>query len=434
MAEKNFYVDVRMHDGADTALISLRDTNDVFAINPTVSRLAIGSGTLTTGGVDTVAIGSNASAGNTGAVSLGRQAGAATGTQGAYAINIGYQTNLGTLDIGQDSITMGRLAYARTTGSISIGLQAGLTTGTVSNQSITIGYQANQGAANIGFQSVAIGYQADATSSDTIALGRQAVASGNDAIAIGPGTTTTAAQSIAIGNGAQGVGVSLGIAIGNNAANSAGSTRAVAIGPDATSGSQSVAIGNNAGAPQGNAVSVGNATATVTGGTAVGFSAGAGGGAGATNAISIGRDANGPAYTNVGSASIALGYGANSLTNNSIAVGTDSSASGRESIALGKQAATTVDNAGIINVSGVAATNGVTDTFVVHTADATPDVGVRAGVFEIREYTVATLPSVANSRAGLAGVIVVTDEVGGRTLASSDGTNWRRVSDGSICA
>lgn len=45
------------------------------------------------------------------------------------------------------------------------------------------------------------------------------------------------------------------------------------------------------------------------------------------------------------------------------------------------------------------------------------------------EYTVATLPSAVTYDNG---VIIVSDETGGRTLATSDGTNWRRVSDGAI--
>lgn len=45
------------------------------------------------------------------------------------------------------------------------------------------------------------------------------------------------------------------------------------------------------------------------------------------------------------------------------------------------------------------------------------------------EYTVAGVPSAATYDNG---VIIVSNEVGGRTLATSDGTNWRRVSDGVI--
>lgn len=47
------------------------------------------------------------------------------------------------------------------------------------------------------------------------------------------------------------------------------------------------------------------------------------------------------------------------------------------------------------------------------------------------EFTVATLPTAADFDNG---VIIVSDETGGRTLATSDATNWRRVSDGAIVA
>jgi hypothetical protein len=46
---------------------------------------------------------------------------------------------------------------------------------------------------------------------------------------------------------------------------------------------------------------------------------------------------------------------------------------------------------------------------------------------KVSAFTVATLPSAA---VHFNGVIVVSDETGGRTLATSDGTNWKRVSDG----
>lgn len=42
-------------------------------------------------------------------------------------------------------------------------------------------------------------------------------------------------------------------------------------------------------------------------------------------------------------------------------------------------------------------------------------------------YTVATLPDASKWPRC---VVIVTDEVGGHTLAVSDGTNWLRVSDG----
>lgn len=43
-------------------------------------------------------------------------------------------------------------------------------------------------------------------------------------------------------------------------------------------------------------------------------------------------------------------------------------------------------------------------------------------------YTVATLPSDVSEGQ----VIYVSDETGGATLAFSDGTNWRRVTDRAI--
>ena len=42
-------------------------------------------------------------------------------------------------------------------------------------------------------------------------------------------------------------------------------------------------------------------------------------------------------------------------------------------------------------------------------------------------FTVATLPDASKWPRC---VVIVTDEVGGHTLAVSDGTNWLRVSDG----
>ncbi len=50
-----------------------------------------------------------------------------------------------------------------------------------------------------------------------------------------------------------------------------------------------------------------------------------------------------------------------------------------------------------------------------------------------KSYTVAQLtgaiPGLLASL-NLDKVVIVSDETGGRTLASSDGTNWKRVSDG----
>ena len=50
------------------------------------------------------------------------------------------------------------------------------------------------------------------------------------------------------------------------------------------------------------------------------------------------------------------------------------------------------------------------------------------GVIQLNPFVVAKLPS--PNKAG--GLIFVPDEIGGATVAYSDGTNWRRMDDNSI--
>ena len=51
------------------------------------------------------------------------------------------------------------------------------------------------------------------------------------------------------------------------------------------------------------------------------------------------------------------------------------------------------------------------------------------GVIELTQYTVATVPTASDYSGGM---IAVTDEIGGYTLAFSDGTDWRRMRDSVI--
>lgn len=61
----------------------------------------------------------------------------------------------------------------------------------------------------------------------------------------------------------------------------------------------------------------------------------------------------------------------------------------------------------------------------------TPTTKLHAdGAVRCKSYTVATVPSASSNGAG--SLIYVTDETGGATHASSDGTNWRRMSDRAI--
>jgi hypothetical protein len=52
------------------------------------------------------------------------------------------------------------------------------------------------------------------------------------------------------------------------------------------------------------------------------------------------------------------------------------------------------------------------------------------GAAKVASYTVATAPSASTTGAG--SMIFVSDESGGATIAFSDGTNWRRVSDRAV--
>ena len=57
------------------------------------------------------------------------------------------------------------------------------------------------------------------------------------------------------------------------------------------------------------------------------------------------------------------------------------------------------------------------------------DSGASTVVFQAPTYTVAPLPAAATYPRG---VIYVSNETGGATLAFSDGTNWRRVQDRNV--
>jgi len=61
---------------------------------------------------------------------------------------------------------------------------------------------------------------------------------------------------------------------------------------------------------------------------------------------------------------------------------------------------------------------------------------VRDGTLQITAYTVDELTNVSNpgykSPSPSGQTCIVTDDVGGRTMATSDSSNWRRVSDGAV--
>jgi hypothetical protein len=56
-------------------------------------------------------------------------------------------------------------------------------------------------------------------------------------------------------------------------------------------------------------------------------------------------------------------------------------------------------------------------------------IGQTPAAFVLQSYTVANLPSAARWKNGL---IIVSNETGGLTVAFSDSVNWRRVQDRAI--
>jgi hypothetical protein len=442
---QNIYTDLLLHNESETTLIALSKADGLFSMKPSVNinRLEIGYNTATTtaGEIaigyganvldipiipsfiprDGIAIGTNATAGINGSIAIGLNSVSLTNS-----ISIGN----GATNDDSNAVTIGNTAtvavggiYGVAVGSVASvsalqGVAVGYTTTVTADHGICIGISSTvQGARSLllgynsnsitGVESIGVGYNISIENDNIVVLGSNSDGKGIRSILIGYTNvdTATSDDAIAIGSGITApAGVNF-IAIGTNAGDGGGSIPAfgaadhrILIGPNTvTNASHTITIGNGA-------------ETTGTNGIAIGLSSSAG-----SDAVVVG-----PASV-AAAESVIIGNGNLTGSANSVAIGNniDTSTGG-------------FTFNGIINVSNVAVAVPANNYFGIHTYDATPDFTVRRGKVELREYTVVTLPSVTNSQAGLSGLIVVTDEVGGRTLATSDGVNWRRVADGAI--
>lgn len=222
-------------------------------------------------------------------------------------------------------------------------------------------------------------------------------------IGIGKSLSTSGVNSIVIGNAPSSTGDD-SIAIGSSCFNSGASSISV--------GALSIVYGNRN-------VSIGLTSSIGTVATPV------------DDSIAIGY---GALVQSPSSIAIGIACSVKSGVSSGIAIGSDCDIQGNSGIAIGDQVTILAANSGMISTNNISpSSNNVANTFTWRVANTNnEDLSLREGVLELMEYTVIGVPAAANSRAGFSGVVVITNESGGRTLATSDGTNWRRVSDGAI--
>ena len=254
----------------------------------------------------------------------------------------GNRNNTGAT--GVDSIAIGPNASTSpiSAGSITMGLNAR----SLNEKNIAIGVDAYSSAAG----GVSLGNGAQTTNSNSTAVGSFAKAKEANATAVGMNATALGNQSTAIGSNANVAdGARESVAIGNNA--STAKSYSFAAGPNAKTAEQlSVAIGFNANATGLHAVAIGpNATT----GTNAWSTIAIGNNANATlrHGVAIGDNA-----TTKGDLAIAMGTNSTSQYQ-SVSLGAESAANGGSSIALGASSNATVGGAVALGNSTVAGSN-----------------------------------------------------------------------------
>lgn len=373
----------------------------VVAIGSSASvtqNTAIGIGaSVTSDGTDAVAIGTGASAESNSAIAIGDGASVPTGSANAIAVGINASgTANGTVAVGAgaqatatESIALGASSVtggsalgavdADVSGSQSIcignattdsGSDFGVVLGSAAQiidgtDGIAIGRNTRIGdATNTGANSIAMGVGATVLSNNGYAIGSNAEvsASSPDAIAIGRGASATGANAFALGHDTTADGTNaLAISPDSNATG----VRAIALGGSATA-DNAITIGDAANAAE-NTIVLGQVTAAPTStdvnavliGTAINFTAAdaaviiGNATAGASRAVSIGRQADADSTGNVAVGNEAFASGANSVA---VGLSADSLQSG---VAIGASAANTGTFSTAVGTSAIANTNGV---------------------------------------------------------------------------
>ncbi|WP_251453895.1 YadA-like family protein [Veillonella intestinalis] len=264
-------------------------------------------------GVDSIAIGPNATA----TQELGTALGANTAATGVSATAIGESAkaeDLGATALGalseataSGSAALGNKAKAKGIGATAVGVEAVAT----ETGALAVGNLAKATVQN----ATAIGIQSNAEGLQSVALGGQANSKGTHSLAFGSQSLATGIQDIVIGTAAKTLGAGNSIAIGTKAITLDQSS--VAIGPSAkTNVWYSVALGQSANTNGGF-------------GTAVGAYAAAGGDSG----VALGNRAVSRGYQ-----AVSLGSFSNSYGYRAVSVGSQASSNGTSATALGERA------------------------------------------------------------------------------------------------
>jgi len=257
-----------------------------------------------------------------------------TGASGVDSIAIG--PNASTASTSARSIVVGNDAFSSHADSVSLGNGAQ----TKNNNSTAIGTLAKTEGAN----SIAVGLNASTTYADSIAMGSNATAAENKLVSIGPDAKSTARYGVSLGYKASSNG-SASIAIGNST--NASHDNAIAIGDAANTNSwATIAIGNNASAAASRTIAVGR-NASAAGETAIAM--GIDSNASQYSAIAIGELA-----TSAGGYSVAMGHKANVEGSLSVGIGVSSNASANWTTAIGSYANASADYATALGTNSAA--------------------------------------------------------------------------------
>ena len=260
-----------------------------------------------------------------------------TGASGVDSIAIG--PNASTTSTSARSIAVGNDAFSSHADSVSLGNGAQAK----NSNSTAVGTLAKTEGAN----SIAVGLNASTTHADSIAVGSNAKASENKLVSIGPNATSTARYGVSLGNNASSNGTA-SIAIGNST--NASHDNAIAIGDAASTNSwATIAIGNKANAASSNTIAVGR-NASAAGQTAIAM--GVNSTASQYSDIAIGESA-----TSNGGYSVAMGHKANVGGSHSVGIGVSSNASAKATTAIGSNANASADYATALG-TGSAASGG----------------------------------------------------------------------------